>query len=360
MQINTVFQLYSLSLSKDRTLKAAKSLLFTPDLLNYFLTGEKASEFTISTTSQLYNPESGRFEKKILDNIGVDPKLMQKFILPGEKLGKIIPEISSETGLSSGVPVIAVASHDTASAIAAIPAETDNFIYISSGSWSLIGFETEKPCINENSAKFNITNEGGVGGTFRVLKNINGLWLVQEVKRMLLRKKEYSFPELTKLAEKAKPLTAVIDPNDPCFLAPKDMIKEIQNYCRKTGQSVPQDEGSIVRTVLESLALSYRQAIEQITVLRGKKPECIHIIGGGSNNRLLNRFTAEAAGVPVFAGPSEATSAGNILVQAMGMGRLSSLKDIREVSKKSFRPEVYMPKSNGGFEKAYEKYLKLK
>ena len=360
MQFNTVFQLFALSLSKDRALKAAKALLFTPDLLNYFLTGEKAAEFTIATTSQLYNPLSGKFEKKIFEKIGVDIKLMQKLVLPGKKLGKILPDISSETGLKSGVPVIAVASHDTGSAIAAIPAETANFVYISSGSWSLIGFETDKPCINENSVKYNITNEGGVEKTYRVLKNINGLWLIQEIRRMLLKKKEYSFAELTKLAEKAAPFSAVIDPNDPCFLAPKDMIKEIQSYCAKTGQKVPKDPGSLVRVVLESLALAYRQAIEELVILRGKKPEAIHIIGGGSNNRLLNRFTAEAAGVTVFAGPSEATSAGNILVQAMGMGRLSSLKDIRAVSKKSFTPEAYEPNSGGIFDDAYKMFLKLK
>ncbi|OGF50192.1 MAG: hypothetical protein A2231_01780 [Candidatus Firestonebacteria bacterium RIFOXYA2_FULL_40_8] len=359
MQINTVFQLFALSLSKDRALKTAKSLLFTPDLLNYFLTGEKAAEFTISTTSQLYNPVSRRFEKKIFEKLGVDINLMQKIVLPGKKIERILPEICSDTNLPFGVPVIAVASHDTASAIAAIPAVSDNFVYISSGSWSLIGFETDKPCINENSVKFNYTNEGGVDGTFRVLKNINGLWLIQEIKRMLDKKREHSFVELTKLAEKAKPFTAVIDPNYPGFLSPKDMIKEIQSYCLKTGQAVPKDEGSIVRTVLESLALAYRRAIEEIIVLKGKKPDCIHIIGGGSNNRLLNRFTAEATGLNVFAGPSEATSAGNILVQAMGMGRLKSLKEIREVSKKSFTPEEYVPGNSGRFDEAYKVFLKI-
>ena len=360
MQINTIFQLYALSLAKDNALKNAKSLLFTPDLLNYILTGKKAAEFTISTTSQLYNPVSGRFEKKIFDKLGIDSNLMQKLVFPGEKIGKLLPDISSDTGLTAGVPVIAVASHDTASAIAALPAETQNFIYISSGSWSLIGFEAEKPCINANSVKFNFTNEGGAGKNFRVLKNINGLWLIQEIRRLLLKKKAYSFGELTSLAAKAKPFTAIIDTNDPCFLKPKDMIQEIQKYCLKTGQAVPREEGALIRTVLESLALAYRHALEEIILLRSKKPECIHIIGGGSKNRLLNSFAAAATGLNVFAGPAEATSAGNILLQALGTGRLRSLKEIRAVSRASFTPEIYLPKNKESFDRAYEKYLKIK
>ncbi|MEI7904331.1 MAG: rhamnulokinase family protein [Candidatus Firestonebacteria bacterium] len=354
MQINTVFQLFARKRSNDKALKQAETLLFTPDLMNYFLTGKKAAEFTVATTSQLYNPARKEFSGEIFKRIGVDPKIMARIVQPGNILGNILPEVLLKSGLKGGIPVVNVASHDTASAVAAIPARHSNFVYISSGSWSLIGYEAKKPCITLASARFNFTNEGGAEGTFRILKNINGLWLLQEIARNSGRKgRERSISELMSLARKAKSFTAIINPNDPIFLKPCDMPGEIRAYCKRTGQYIPSSEGELVRVVLESLALSYRRALEEIKLLRGKSPECIHIIGGGANNTLLCELTASATGLPVYAGPTEAASAGNILLQARALGRLRSLEEMREVSRRSFKPKIYEPKKIPGMDEAY-------
>ena len=345
MRINTVFQLFALAKKNDKALKRAKSLLFIPDLMNYFLTGKLASEFTVVTTSQLYNPREKCFSPEIFRSIGVDISLMPPVAQPGNILGDILPAIAKEAGIDYRVPVINVASHDTASAVAAIPASGEDFAYISSGSWSLIGYEAKKPCITALSAKLNYTHEGGAEGTFRILKNINGLWMIQEIARNLAKRGiKRSFAELTNLARKSGKAAAVIDTNYPPFLTPCDMPEEIRAYCRKTGQKTPKSEGELVRVVLESLALSYRKALEEITLLRGKRPVRIHIIGGGANNTLLCELTAKATGLPVYAGPAEASSAGNILIQALASGRLKSLKEAREVSKKSLKPKIYFPK----------------
>jgi len=361
MQINTVFQIFALTGSKDKTLKAAKTLLFTPDLLNYFLTGKKAAEFTISTTSQLFNPGTMKFAPEIFKVIGADPSLMADLVMPGNILGEILPNISTKAGFLGGISVVNVGSHDTASAVAAIPALSSDFAYISSGSWSLIGYEAKRPCITNTSVKYNFTNEGGIDGTFRILKNINGLWIIQEIRRNLLKtKKAVTFEGLTALARKAPPFVSLIDPNDSRFLKPCDMPKLVRTFCKETGQKVPVSDGELVRVVLESLALSYKEAMGEIKILCGKKPACIHVIGGGANNTLLSEMTADATGLPVYSGPSEATAAGNILVQAMAMGQLKSLKDIRRVSRNSFKPVLYMPKKNSRFEEEYKRFQTIK
>ncbi len=344
MRINTVFQLFALAKAGDRVLKRAKSLLFIPDLMNYFLTGKQAAEFTIATTSQLYNPREKSFSPEIFKSIGVDISLMPRVVRPGNVLEDILPEIAKKAGINYSIPVINVASHDTASAVAAIPASGEDFAYISSGSWSLIGYEAKKPCISVISSKLNYTNEGGAEGTFRILKNINGLWMIQEIARNLAKNgRKRNFAELSDLARKSGEAVAVIDTNHQPFLTPCDMPEEIRAYCKKTGQKVPKSEGELVRVVLESLALSYKKALEEITLLRGKRPGRIHIIGGGANNSLLCELTAKTTGLPVYAGPAEASSAGNILIQALASGRLKSLEEAREVSRKSFRPKVYLP-----------------
>ena len=345
MRINTVFQLFALARAGDKNLKRAKSLLFIPDLMNFFLTGKEAAEFTVATTSQLYNPREKCFSPEIFKNIGVNPAIMPPLAPPGNILGGLLPEIAARAGIKHAVSVINAASHDTASAVAAIPASGEDFAYISSGSWSLIGYEAKKPCITPDSFKLNFTNEGGAGGTFRILKNINGLWMIQEIARNLAKKgRKSSSAELTLLARKSGKAVALIDTNYPVFLTPCDMPEEIGAYCRITGQAAPKSDGELVRVVLESLALSYRKALAEITRLRGKSPKRIHIIGGGANNSLLCELTAEATGLPVYAGPAEASSAGNILVQALAAGRLKSLQNMREVSRKSFNPTVYFPK----------------
>ena len=345
MQLNSLFQLYSMVKNDSPQLKIATDLLFMPDLMNYLLTGIKKNEFTISSTSQLLNPVNLSWEKEIFSSLSIPVDIMQDIGKPGTLLGTLSGSIQKETGIGD-VPVALVTSHDTASAIAAIPAKGKNWAYISSGTWSLMGIETDRPLINEQTLQMDFTNEGGAENTFRFLKNIMGMWLLQECKRIWDRDKEYSYPELVKMAENAPPFKAIINPDHQGFLKPDDMTLAIHDYCKSTGQSSPENVGEFARVIMESLALKYRQTLEQLQKVSPHPIEKIHIIGGGSQNQLLCQFTADATGTTVVAGPAEATATGNLLMQAKALGKITSMDEIRTIVRNSFVCSTYHPKGN--------------
>lgn len=359
MEINTIFQLYSMVRDRSPQLKIVSDLLFMPDIFNYFLTGIKKTEFTFATTSQLYNPKINKWEKEIFKHLGISIGIMQKIVQPGTIIGRITPSISNKTGLKN-VPVVAVASHDTGSAVAAVPTSTKNFAYISLGTWSLIGIESQRPIINEKTLKYNFTNEGGICGTFRVLKNIMGMWLLQESKRIWSKVKKYSYSELVNMAKKSKPFVSIIDPDYSEFMNAVDMPFSIQKFCQETDQTPPQNIGEIVRTILESLALAHCYTLRQLKEISNRNIEHIHIIGGGSQNHLLCQFTANATGIPVYAGPVEATAIGNILVQAMAFDQIKSIEELREVVRNSFKLNIYKPHHIPDWDIAYTCFVKLK
>ena len=358
---NTLYQLAAMKAEGDPTLDAAADLLFMPDLLAYLLTGKKGTEYTIASTSQMLNPYTRDWDRELLDKLGIPSRMLGEVKLPGEVRGTLLPDIARECGVKE-IPVIAVGGHDTASAVAAVPATGDDFAYISSGTWSLLGAELKAPLCDEGVMAANYTNEGGVDGSIRLLKNIMGLWIIQECKREWDRRSDaVGFAELVEMAIGAPAFKAMIDVDDPCFLAPGDMPARIQEYCRKTGQAVPEGRGEISRVIYEGLALKYRWAIERLEQDMLKKPvKVLHIVGGGSKNVLLNRFTADAIQRPVVAGPGEGTVIGNLLVQAMALGEVADMAELRRVVEASFPTETYLPESDGkAWDEAYAKYLEM-
>jgi rhamnulokinase len=311
----------------DPALQSARTLLTTPDLFNFWLTGRKVGEFTISTTTQCYNPREKRWAFELLAALDIPQSIFQPIVQPGTVLDRLRPSVAEEASCER-IPVIAVGCHDTASAVAAIPAEETDFTYISSGTWSLMGIESDQPIINANSLRYDLTNEGGVCNATLFLKNIMGLWLLQESRRQWAKAgRNYSYDDLTNLAGEAPAFQSLISVSDNRFLAPANMVECIQSFCYETGQSTPQTDGEVVRCILESLALEYRWGTEKLRELSGRTLPVIHVIGGGSRNRLLNQFTADATGCEVIAGPVEATAIGNILLQAIALGELSSLEE---------------------------------
>jgi rhamnulokinase len=355
MQQNSLYQL--LAMLSSPTLEAAQTFLNMPDLFNFWLCGRKASEFTIATTTQCYNPIQGNWAVELLDKLGIPSRIFQPIVAPGVILESLRPSVAEEVSCAS-LPVVAVGSHDTASAVAAVPSTQTDFIYLSSGTWSLMGVEIERPIITPQSMAYNFTNEGGLNGKFRFLKNIIGLWLLQECRREWARHGQaYSYDELVALAEAAPAFEALIVPGDPCFLPPGDMPARAQLYCQRTGQAVPQSHGAISRCIMESLALEYRRVADCLEELLGRPLPVIHIIGGGSRNRLLNQFTADATCKTVVAGPVEATAIGNLLAQAMALGDIDSLDEGREVVCNSFTPEIFEPRYPEPWDEAYQQYL---
>jgi rhamnulokinase len=343
MELNSLFQLYAIHLESPWLLRKAQRLLFMPDLLNYFLTGEECAERTIASTSQFYNPVQKTFTTDMLRQLGITAGFLGNVVDPGTYLGPVLPQVADQAGLAAETAVYTSGGHDTASAVAAVPtAGGENWCYISSGTWSLMGVELNKPVINEKSLAANFTNEVGVGDKIRFLKNIAGLWLIQECRRAWAAEgNEYSYAEIMEMASAAKPSDAVIDTD--AFYAPGHHPERIQQHCRETGQEVPKDPGSICRVVLHSLAIRYKEVLETIESLTGRRIDVIHIVGGGSRNRLLNQFAADVTGRRVLAGPAEATAAGNALTQAIGSGDLSSLEELREVVRNSFTVEEFLP-----------------
>ncbi|NMB88603.1 MAG: rhamnulokinase, partial [Chloroflexi bacterium] len=340
-------------------LNAAETLVTIPDLFNYWLSGQITCEFTNATTTQCYDPRKRDWAWPVLDAMGIPHRLFRPVIQPGHVLGRLLPEVAAPAGAGE-VPVIAPACHDTGSAVAAIPAEKPHFAWISSGTWSIMGAEADQPGISPLTLAYNFTNEGGVFGTWRLSKNIMGLWLVQECRRTWAQQGEaLSYAELTRLAAGAQPFLAVIDADDSAFLHPGDMPARIQAFCRESGQAVPHSKGEIVRVALEGLALKYRWVLERLEEVSGTRLEPIHIIGGGTQNELLNQLAADATGREVVAGPVEATAIGNVLMQAIGLGHLDSLAQARQAVRQAFAPQVYFPRPNPAWDTAYQALLHL-
>jgi rhamnulokinase len=359
MQINTLYQLLAMSVQKSPLLEIAKSFVTIPDLFNYWLSGEITNEFTNATTTQCLDPRTRQWANCVLDAMQIPSHLFKPVTDPGTQLGTLLPHVAEETG-ASGVRIVVPACHDTGSAVVAVPAKNQDFAWISSGTWSIMGAEVREPCLTEKALEYNFTNEGGVFGTWRLSKNIMGLWLVQECKRTWAHQGEdLSYDEITRRASEAKPFTAVLNPDDNRFLHPGDMPERIRMYCAETSQTVPQTKGEVIRVALESIALKYRWVLARLEELVAKQFSPIHIIGGGTKNRLLNQFTADATNRVVVTGPVEATAIGNVLMQAIGLEHLSSLSDARAVVRASFDVEEYHPKPNDGWDEAYTKLLSL-
>ena len=357
MKFNTLFQL--LAAKRDGELSAGGRLLYMPDLLCWMLTGEAGCEYTIASTSQLMNAATRDWDDALLAKLGLPRELLLPIQPSGTVRGALAQAVTGELGIP-GMKAVAVAGHDTASAVAAVPSTGDTYAYLSSGTWSLMGFLSKTPVISQKSLDWNYTNEGGADGSYRVLKNIMGLWIIQECLREWKHAQpELNFSELVNLAEKEKPLVSLIDPDDGLFFAPGGMVARVQEYCRRTGQPAPETVGAVVRCVLESLALKYRWAMGCIADLSGGMPSALHIVGGGSQNRMLNRFTANALGLPVVCGPVEATAIGNLLVQAKAMGDVADFAQIREVVRASFELQELLPEDSAMWDDAYGRFLKL-
>lgn len=359
MEINSLYQLLAMKESGSSLLSCADTLLFIPDLFNYLFTGQRKVEFSIATTSQMYDPRKKAWATNMLQQLGLPTHIFPEIVPSGTVIGPLRDDVAKECGVGP-IPVIAPATHDTASAVAAVPAEGDDWCYISSGTWSLMGVEIPEPIINDKSLKYNYTNEGGVGGAIRFLKNIMGLWLVQECRRHWQREgNDHGYSELTQMAARAKPLATVIDPDHKPFLTPGDMPPKIEAFCKSTGQRPPSTRGEFVRACLDSLALTYRKTLEGLEDVLGRKVSTIHIVGGGSQNELLNQMTADACDRPVLAGPVEATAIGNVLVQAMATGDIRTLAGARLLVRSSFPLKRYTPNHTRQWQDAYTKYRKL-
>lgn len=358
MQFNTLFQLFSSVKQNYSGLNIAETLLFTPDALNYLFTGIKKNEYTIASTSQLLKPGKAVWEKQLFEAAGIPEKLAGEIIQPGTNLGDLLPEVLAETG-SVSIPCIAVAGHDTASAVVSVPARGENWAYLSSGTWSLLGIESTVPLVSEQTLEMNFTNEGGVEETTRFLKNIMGMWLIQECKRIWDAQSVMGWHEIVALSNNAKPFKSLINPDDAGFLNPGDMPRAVQDFCAKTNQPVPQTKGEIARCIYDSLVLKYKYTIKQIESVTGKRIEKLHIIGGGAHNKTVNQLTADATGIPVLAGPTEATAIGNIMLQAKALGMVNSLAEIREIVRNSFEVTEYFPSPELDWESAYTRFEAL-
>jgi rhamnulokinase len=357
MQFNSLFQLNAMRLAATPALDHAATLLFMPDLFNYFLTGERAAELSIASTSQFYNPVQKRWATELFEALNLPARILPRIVPSGTRLGTLLPHVAEASGLE-GATVYATCGHDTASAVAAVPAQGDDWCYISSGTWSLMGVELASPVVNERSLAINFTNEVGFGGSIRLLKNIAGLWLLQECRKAwALAGQEYDYAELARMAAAARPFSAVIHPD--AFLEPGSMPERIAVWCREHGGQSPEGPAETSRAILESLALRYRQVLESLEALLGRKLRVIHIVGGGSRNQVLNQFVADATGRTVVAGPSEATAAGNILVQAIGSGALAGLEAGREVIRRSFPLPTFEPHPSADWDRAYERFCAL-
>jgi rhamnulokinase len=360
MPFNTIYQLYAMKKAASPKLDIAQTLLLTPDLLAYLLTGVKVCEFTMATTTQLYHPDVQAWNSDLMDRLGINKELFLEPTQPGTIIGPLSPEVCRELNVPS-VQAVAVGTHDTASAIAAVPAGDESFAYLVCGTWSLLGTELEKPLLGRNTMEMQFSNEGGVGGTYQLLKNIMGLWILQECKREWDEDgKENSFPELVRMAQSSPPFRSLIHPDDPRFFSPSGMVGKIRSFCEETGQAVPQSEGEIVRCILESLALRYRQALDQSEQLTDNRFNGLHMVGGGIQNELLCQFTANALARQVWAGPIEASAIGNMLLQLVALGHCADLKEARQLSAASFPVKVYEPEHISEWAEAYQFFLNFK
>ncbi|HLN28767.1 MAG TPA: rhamnulokinase family protein [Gemmataceae bacterium] len=356
MRFNTLFQLLALQQAASPLLDMAETLLMMPDLFHFFFTGIKANEFTDASTTQFYNPASREWAYDLLNAFQLPTRILGTVVAPGTVLGPLRSSVVSETGINPAL-VIAPASHDTGSAVAAVPARGTSWAYISSGTWSLMGAELAAPLINDAALRYNFTNEGGVGGTIRFLKNIMGLWLVQECRRAWERSGQaYGYEDLVRLAGAAPAFVSLVDPDYASFMLPQSMPAAMADFCRRTGQPVPVEPGAVVRCALESLALRYRWVLDRLEEMLGQRLAVIHIVGGGSQNELLCQLAADACNRSVVAGPVEATAIGNVLVQALGLGLIRSLAEAREVVRRSFEVREYAPQNPEAWQEPYERF----
>ncbi|MUT67207.1 rhamnulokinase family protein [Paenibacillus sp. NEAU-GSW1] len=367
MPFNTVYQLYAMRKASSPKLDAARTLLLTPDLLVYFLTGRKVCEFTMATTTQLFHPEKQAWNTELLERLGIPSTMLLEPIHPGTRIGPLLPEVCEELDIPP-IEAVAVATHDTESAIAAVPAAADKgaFAYLVCGTWSLLGTELDRPLLSPEAMALDFSNEGGAFGKYQLLKNIMGLWILQECKREWDEQGEaegssVSFVELAAMAEDAAPFRSFINPDDLRFYGPSDMVQKVRAYCLETGQPVPETKGEIARCILESLALTYRRVLEQIESLTGAAFGGLHMVGGGIQNRLLCRLTAGALGRPVWAGPVEASAIGNMLMQLVAQGHCADLAEARELSAAAFPVVAYEPDCSeaDGWNEAYAAYKRL-
>ncbi len=354
---NTIFQLYGIKKRRSELLEQAETLLFTPNLVNYLFSGVKANEFTISTTSQLYNFSQKNWDDELLTQLGIPSKMFGEITKPGTILGSTLDSINKELGMNP-VQVINVAGHDTASALAALPIKNNNTAFMSCGTWVLIGVKVKEPIVSEEAFSWGFTNEGTIEEEYRLLKNNMGLWLIQQCRAIWEREgSSMGYEEENKLVKEAKPFQSFINPDDPSFFNPKNMIASISDFCLKTGQSVPETKGDILRCILDSLALKYRWVLERLEHLTETNIEEIHMGGGGIQNQLLCQFTANATSRLVNAGPVEASALGNSIAQYIALGDISDLEEAREVVERSFSTKVYPPADQMDWQVAYEKFV---
>ncbi len=360
MNLNTVFQLAAALRADDDSLKIADKLLFTPNALTYLLCGDISAEYSIATTSQLYDPTRRDWAWPVIDAIGIKRSLFPKIVPSCTVAGTLTSALQKEFKCGP-IPVILVGSHDTASAVAAVPATGEkSWAYLSSGTWSLLGLELEAPLVTAQARAANYTNEGGIGGKIRFLKNIMGLWLVQECRNEWQRQGEtYSFAELDKLAEQAEPFRSLIDPNHSSFVAPGDMPARVAAFCHRTGQPIPETPGQIVRVAFESLALRYKQTIDELEELQERKIEVLHLVGGGCKGDILNQFAANAIDRPVIAGPVEATGLGNIMGQAIATGAIASIQEGRNIIRNCTESKTFLPQDKAAWQEAFRKFKSL-
>jgi len=363
LQFNTLYQLLAMKLSGSPLLDVAEALLMMPDLFHWFLCGVKCNEATIASTSQFYNPVRKDWAVELLPRFSLPTRVLGKIVPPGTVLGPLRSALVAETGLTK-TSVVLPASHDTGSAVLAVPADSafhpSKWCYISLGTWALMGVEEKQPIITDQVLRLNFTNEGGAGGTIRLLKNIAGLWLLQECRRVWnLAGANLDWEAINQLAAQAPPWQAIVDPDAPEFLAPENMPETICEFCRRTGQTPPADRGAIVRCALESIALKFRHVLGMCEELTGGRIDTIHIVGGGVKNRQLCQAAADACNRRVLAGPVEATAVGNLLMQAVAAGDLGSIADARQVVARSFAIEEFTPRDTASWEEAYGRFLKI-
>lgn len=343
MNFNSLFQLFRAKQENFAPLEGAEEILFIPDLLSYLLTGQRVCEYTDASTSQMLNPVTKQFESSLLEAAGVKPSLLRPLVMPGTVMGTLTGGLAEETGIGK-VPVVAVAGHDTASAVVSVPAMNPNFAYLSSGTWSLMGIETEQPIISKASYEYNFTNEGGIEGTTRFLKNITGMWLLEQCRKEWEKGGQtYDYPRIVQMAEEAAGFGSKVNPDHPGFANPASMTEAIANHCRENGHPAPSSHAEYIYCIFNSLAARYKEVLDVLKEMAPFPIEKLHVIGGGSKNRLLNRFTANATGIPVVTGPSEATAIGNCMMQAKAAGAVSDRWEMRRIIAEAFPPEMYLP-----------------
>lgn len=360
LEFNTLYQLYDMVQTNDPQLQAAEKLLLMPDLLGYLLTGQISNEYTFATTTQMLDKDTGMWSKELIGMLGISEDLLAPIQMSGTLKGQLFDFVNEDTGLRHTPPVFNVGSHDTASAVASVPARNDNFAFISSGTWSLIGMLSDKAIISDEFFVRRFSNEGTVDGAYRPLRNIMGLWVIQNCKRQWDREEKLSWKDIDVLVDNAPAFRSFINVNAHQFFDADNMTQKIQAFCEATGQPVPQTRGEIARTVYESLAMSYREAFEGLERIRGCRIDVLHIVGGGSRNILLNQITADAINRPVIAGPDEATAIGNLMVQVKAAGEVSNSDEMRQVIRYSFDVEVYEPRNTVEWDEQYQRYLQIK